>query len=238
MERNGENAWEPFTSPAYLATPGTDFTFLGDFLGVAEQWIDGELRIRQAAAQDLSQAIEARGDKTYWAKVREETAWDEAAVVAIHFPGILYGSVIISAHTLMEHGLCRLLSLYRVLWDKPAKEPRGLCNIAEQLDLILRSKDWPSLLATAEWQQIKQWTEVRNALAHASGYLDDTVVLASLQATLGLEFEDTGMGLQDEWEIQLTADNCITMVKDIKALFDWLQTQEQEHSTKRSAESE
>ncbi len=231
MERNGENAWEPFTSPAYLATPGTDFTFLGDFLGVAEQWIDGELRIRQAAAQDLSQAIEARGDKTYWAKVREETAWDEAAVVAIHFPGILYGSVIISAHTLMERGLHLLLGLYRVLWDSPAKECWGLSNIAKQLDDILQSQGWPSLFATRQWKRIDRWREVRNALVHATGLVRDKDTVARLQNDLGLEFEETGMGVMDEWEIRLTGDNCVAMFNDIKALFDWLQTQERHYLT-------
>ncbi len=220
---------------AALTSPETELNFLADFLGTTERWIDVELPKRHAAAEKLSQAMEARGDNNYWAGLREQIARDEAGVVGLEFPRILYGSVIISAHTLMERGLCRLLSLYRVLCDKPAEQARGLCKIAKQLD-DLWSKGWPRLRETAEWQRMRQWTEVRNALAHASGYVPEEDTVARLKKDLGVEFQKADMGLNGEWEIQLTADNCLAMFNDIMRVFNWLQMREDKHKARRSGE--
>ncbi len=229
---------DPFTSPASLVTSLTDteLDLLARFLGATERWIQDELVIREAGAKDVALAMEGIRDKTYWHYVREQMAWDEAAMVAIHFSGILYQGIVLSAYSIMDRSLHLLLTLYLA---EPQRACQGVDKKSKQLDAILKTWGWPTMLrCTHQWHRITQWTKVRHALAHANASLYDNTVVSALRDDLKLQFTETGMGLRDEWEIQLMGEDCVAMFDDIMALFRWLETQEHEHGTRTTQEGE
>ena len=222
---------------AAFMSPETELNFLADFLAAVETWIDVELPIRQAAAEDFSRVMERRSHKSYWDQDQEMMVWDQAAVVALEFPGILYQSIIISAHTIMERSLRDLLGIY-LRGSQQALRGLNLKPIVKRLNDVIGKWGWPSLLCTPEWKRVRQWSNVRNALVHRDGYEYNQDKVAQIQDVLGLELKEAGTGLGDEgpWEIQLTSENCIAMFNDIMGVFNWLKMREHEHKTKRSGE--